>query len=415
MANTKITELTATTSLDANTQNTVFVVVDKSSGTAVTKQVELRVIDNRLYSNSPFSQANAAFLKANTPSHVANSAAQYANAAFTVANTAVVLGYTPSVIANTAAEAANTPSHVANSAAIYANSAFITANLGYTKSNSAAIYANGAFNQANAAFIVANTPSDVANSAAIYANGAFLAANTPSSTSNASFNHANSSFSHANLAFTRANSSLLQTGGTISGILNVTGTLKVGEEPTTALPDLIAQFTANAAAYSQVNQQNLSDTGSGDFVVTADNGTDSVNYIDMGFTGSNYSYAGYTVTAPNDGYLFVQGNTASSFGGNLVIGTTTTNRGDIIFVQGGAENANIVARFTKGDGFNVSGNVYSNNTNILSIANSRFNIDTSVKTPTSIGVKDQVSYNSGQLYICVAANTWIQVQANTSW
>lgn len=61
-----------------------------------------------------FTTANAAFLQANTPSHVANSAAIYANGAFTAANAAFLQ--------------ANTPSHVANSAAIYANGAFTTAN-----------------------------------------------------------------------------------------------------------------------------------------------------------------------------------------------------------------------------------------------------------------------------------------------
>jgi hypothetical protein len=66
-------------------------------------------------------QANAAFLQANTPSHVANSAASYANSSFVTANSA-------GVYANSAFLAANTPSHVANSAASYANSAFTRAN-----------------------------------------------------------------------------------------------------------------------------------------------------------------------------------------------------------------------------------------------------------------------------------------------
>ena len=59
-------------------------------------------------------QIQLAFTQANTPSHVANSAASYANGAFGKANTAAV--------------AANTPSETANSAASYANSAFTRAN-----------------------------------------------------------------------------------------------------------------------------------------------------------------------------------------------------------------------------------------------------------------------------------------------
>lgn len=80
-------------------------------------------------------QIALAFTQANTPSHVANSAASYANSAFGKANTAAV--------------AANTPSHVANSAASYANSAFIRANTPTHVANSAASYANSAFARAN--------------------------------------------------------------------------------------------------------------------------------------------------------------------------------------------------------------------------------------------------------------------------
>ena len=72
--------------------------------------------------------ANAAFLRANTPDHVANSAASYANSAFL---------------------AANTPSNVANSAASYANSAFIKANTAGTAANTPSATANAAFTRAN--------------------------------------------------------------------------------------------------------------------------------------------------------------------------------------------------------------------------------------------------------------------------
>ena len=100
--------------------------------------------------------ANSAFLAANTPSHVANSAASYANSAFITANT-------PSNVANSAASYANSGFTTANSAASYANSAFATANnsagvnltqntsitSAFAAANSAAIYANSAFAQAN--------------------------------------------------------------------------------------------------------------------------------------------------------------------------------------------------------------------------------------------------------------------------
>jgi len=71
---------------------------------------------------------------------------------------------------------ANTPSHVANSAASYANGAFLAANSAGGAA-AASSYANSAFGKANTAAIAANTPSFIANSAASYANSAFARAN----------------------------------------------------------------------------------------------------------------------------------------------------------------------------------------------------------------------------------------------
>jgi hypothetical protein len=116
----------------------------------------------------------SAFIAANTPSHVANSAASYANAAFSTANSAFA---------------------EADSAASYANSAFASANNSAgvnltqnTNITNAGVYANSAFNHANVVFAFANTISggaaidntarSLANSASLYANSAFAAANT---------------------------------------------------------------------------------------------------------------------------------------------------------------------------------------------------------------------------------------------
>ena len=200
-----------------------------------------------LYANGAFIQANAAFLQANTPSYTANSAQTYANGAFLQANAAFLVANTPTHVANSAAIyanaaflQANTPSYTANSAASYANGAFVQANAAFLQANtpsdvanSAALYANAAFLQANAAFLVANTPTHVANSAAAYANGAFLqanaafiTANTPTHVANSAAIYANGAFVQANAAYTKANNALANTSGTFAGDLNITGTLK---------------------------------------------------------------------------------------------------------------------------------------------------------------------------------------------
>ena len=62
--------------------------------------------------------------------------------------------------------AANTPSHIANSAASYANASFLTANTPSHVANSAASYANGAFTQANSNYTSAVTKLNVTHSGA---------------------------------------------------------------------------------------------------------------------------------------------------------------------------------------------------------------------------------------------------------
>jgi len=104
-------------------------------------------------------------------------------------------------------------------------------------------------------------------------------------------------------------------------------------------PGVIGQFASNNENYLQVNLQNFNQNGSGDYVVTADIGTDTTHYIDLGIHNSNASDG----TILNlDGYLYVQGNTGQS-GGNLIIGTATTDR-DILFVHGGLETSNVIGK-----------------------------------------------------------------------
>jgi len=165
MANTKITQLTVASTLDSNTQNTLLIIVDKSSGTPVTKQVELQKIDTvldytvdkansaALYANGAFIQANAAFSSLNTGSL---SAGSYANAAFVKANSAYDSQNATGTYANAAFITANTPSAISNSAALYANGAFIQANAAYASQNVSGSYANSGLSKANASYALAN-------------------------------------------------------------------------------------------------------------------------------------------------------------------------------------------------------------------------------------------------------------------
>jgi hypothetical protein len=213
-------------------------------------------------------QIQLAFTQANTPSHVANSAASYANSAFTRANNSLDAnngGTVTGTITATSFITTGSFGNILGANTIYANN--FVANTGFiqfsdgTRQFTANAGSGGgtdtfARDTANAAFLKANTPSHVANSAAIYANGAFAAANSATATNttqnnsiaaafataNASFIAANAAtatnttqnnsitaaFASANAAFTRANNSVnANTGGSITGDISITGNLTV--------------------------------------------------------------------------------------------------------------------------------------------------------------------------------------------
>jgi len=88
---------------------------------------------------------------------------------------------------------------------------------------------------------------------------------------------------------------------------------------------IVARGTLNN--YFQLNIQNLSNgvNASSDVVATADNGTESVNYVDLGINSSANTQNIFG--AANDAYLYTTGN-------NLLIGTGTTAKA-LVFLTGG--------------------------------------------------------------------------------
>ena len=136
----------------------------------------------------------------------------------------------------------------------------------------------------------------------------------------------------------------------------VTGNLVVGSPITFPAINANIQYGGNQDSYLQLLMQNASNgtNASTDFVAAADNaGSDSDTYIDMGINSSTYSQAGYTASYPNDGYLYVQGNTTTG-GGNLILATMTDR--DIIFTTGGQNTNNEVMRITSGNVVQVTNN-----------------------------------------------------------
>ena len=152
------------------------------------------------------------------------------------------------------------------------------------------------------------------------------------------------------------------TGTTLAEGLYSHNVLNVGNNHI-VLPNVVAQFAGSSDHYLQLNLQNNSGNGSGDIVITANNGTDSTYYIDMGLNGSSYNYDGFTYANPLDGYLIVQGDTSALPGGNLVIGTTTPNK-NVSILLGSIDSSGIIAQFVHNQGFKMIGKpiIFQDNT-----------------------------------------------------
>jgi hypothetical protein len=125
------------------------------------------------------------------------------------------------------------------------------------------------------------------------------------------------------------------------------------------LPNTVAQFSSNGASYVQTNLVNTNDGGSADIVVTANTGSDSTYFIDMGYANKNYrpginfNDIG-TAVNPLDGYIYAQGVNSSVPGGNLIVGSTTSGR-EVRFVAGGGSSSNVIAKMTANGFYMMNG------------------------------------------------------------
>jgi hypothetical protein len=112
-----------------------------------------------------------------------------------------------------------------------------------------------------------------------------------------------------------------------------------GATATVGLNNVIADFTANTNTYSQINTRNASNgtSASTDIIATADNGTDSSNYIDLGINNSNFADGGWSINGALDGYLYTSDT-------NLSVGVASNKY--LSFFTGGLLNTNERMRIT---------------------------------------------------------------------
>jgi len=135
------------------------------------------------------------------------------------------------------------------------------------------------------------------------------------------------------------------TARTLAQGLYLNEVLNVGNNAV-VFPNTIAQFSGNSITYLQMNMQNFNSAGSGDFIVTADTGTNANSFVDLGINNSTYNDAAYSAMKPYDGYLYVHGPSDAGASGNLIVGTATANA-NVSIIVGGTTSDNVVAKITK--------------------------------------------------------------------
>ena len=94
----------------------------------------------------------------------------------------------------------------------------------------------------------------------------------------------------------------------------------------------LGEFDGNANTYSQIVMTNGNSgiSASADFVITADTGTDTINYLDIGINSSGYNQAAYDIGGALDAYIY-------SSNSHLSLGTASVK--DIVFHAGGTTAA----------------------------------------------------------------------------
>lgn len=158
----------------------------------------------------------------------------------------------------------------------------------------------------------------------------------------------NSPFIAPNLVYNTGNQ-------TISGAKTFfnSGVFSLSGASTISLQNNPLSIVGSGNTYIQLNIQNRA-TGtdaSADLVITANNGTDNSNYINLGINNSGYNNAGFTNGTGFDGYLFIDG-------GDLDIGTRTAGK-IIEFHAGGTTQDKTIARINSSGLAIVSGYIFT--------------------------------------------------------
>ena len=224
-----------------------------------------------------------------------------------------------------------------------------------------------------------------------------------------------------NINITNGNINIVEftgaTGNFYGDIVTGFGAMYAGKSGFTALPYTVAQISTNSDSYSQINMQNINsgELASVDFVGTADIGTDSSWFFDLGVAGSGYdpivaaqNNALGTSIGPLDTYLYVQGNVSvPNSGGNLTIGTSQTNK-VVKFIAGGVNAENVVLtlahdKITATQPIVSTNFVFANTSSIVDVINSAWQANAATQA-TQIAAKTNYSNSNVSSYLTGTMN-----------
>jgi hypothetical protein len=184
---------------------------------------------------------------------------------------------------------------------------------------------------------------------------------------------------------TTATTAVTGNTGTFYGDVNGVGALYAGVAGYSPLPATVFQSSANINGYIQNNFQNLNNgnQASAEWVATANNGDDSNHYLDMGIAGSAWdgtqSNSVGTAAQANDSWIYAQGSTSTSAGGNLILGTIKNGK-SVKILAGSTGSSSIVATFN-GTGLTINqGSLKFADNTVQTTAATTFNTGTLVAT-----------------------------------
>jgi hypothetical protein len=94
------------------------------------------------------------------------------------------------------------------------------------------------------------------------------------------------------------------------------------------------------SSFAQLAFQNADPTSSTDIIAYMDNGSDSAGWMGIGITGSQFDDTTYGITAPGDGYIFLEtAGDPGDYTGNMVFATGANgSENKIVFAAGGFDS-----------------------------------------------------------------------------